>query len=151
MTVLLADDNLAFKYPVSVKGVILFDDGDIPLLLNLRNEYELPGGKLEPEEQPETCLIREIQEELNQTVKVVDILDSWLYTITQDIKVLIVTYFCKPISKKQEIKISQEHKSLLLTKINNIEPLNMPNGYKNSIRKVQEGRYAREYTCGGED
>ncbi len=131
-----ADDNLAYRYTVSVKGVVLFDDGDIPLLLNSRNEYELPGGKLDPHEQPIICLKREIKEELNLNIEIVRIIDSWLYVITNDIKVLIVTYLCKSSSSKKDLKISHEHKSLLLTNYNNIDMINMPNGYKDSIKNV---------------
>ena len=32
--------------------------------------WEFPGGKIEPDETPEQALIREIQEELNVTVRV---------------------------------------------------------------------------------
>ena len=36
-------------FPVSIKGV-LYDGGKIVLLENERNEWELPGGRLEPGE-----------------------------------------------------------------------------------------------------
>ena len=58
-------------WPVSVKGV-LFVGGDIVLLKNERDEWELPGGRLEAGEEPGLCLVREISEELGIDVKIAD-------------------------------------------------------------------------------
>ncbi|MEH2420595.1 MAG: NUDIX domain-containing protein [Nostoc sp.] len=46
---------------------------------NERDEWELPGGKLELGEDPEICCVREIKEELVLNVKAGLILDSWVY------------------------------------------------------------------------
>lgn len=52
-------DNLAYRFPVSVKGVVM-RDAQVALLHNERNEWELSGGKLESDESPEQCVVREI-------------------------------------------------------------------------------------------
>ena len=52
-------DNEAYRFPVAVKGVVI-RNGDVILLRNDRDEWELPGGKLELCESPEECLAREI-------------------------------------------------------------------------------------------
>ena len=57
-------DNEAFRFPVSVKGVVV-RNGSVVLLRNERDEWELPGGKLEPGEAPDACVVREIAEELD--------------------------------------------------------------------------------------
>ena len=44
-------DNLAHRFPVSVKGIVRIE-GRFVLLLNDRDEWELPGGKLELGETP---------------------------------------------------------------------------------------------------
>ena len=57
----MPQDNTAYRFPVSVKGIVYFN-GKVVLLKNERDEWELPGGKLELGETPEACVIREIEE-----------------------------------------------------------------------------------------
>jgi 8-oxo-dGTP pyrophosphatase MutT (NUDIX family) len=66
---------------VSVKGVVLTQDRCVVLLKNDRDEWELPGGKLERSEAPELCVARELEEELAITVRVGPLIDSWLYEV----------------------------------------------------------------------
>src|SRR5262249_26039233 len=47
-------------FPVSVKGLVFWGNR-IPLLLNERDEWELPGGRLELDETPEACACRELK------------------------------------------------------------------------------------------
>jgi len=62
-------DGRAARFPVSVKGVVVVD-GKFVLLKNEREEWELPGGKLESNEEPQSCLVREIEEELGLSVSI---------------------------------------------------------------------------------
>ena len=88
-------DNAAYRFPVSVKGAVLHD-GQVVLLKNGRDEWELPGGKLEPGESPPECVAREIGEELGLAVRVGPLLDTWVYRIAPGVDVVIVTYGCLP-------------------------------------------------------
>src|SRR5260370_1246401 len=79
------------RFPVSVKGVLLEDDR-VVLLLNERDEWESPGGRLERGENPVACLEREFAEELGAAIVADRVLDSWLYPLLPGKEVLIVTY-----------------------------------------------------------
>ncbi len=82
-------------YPVSVKGVVI-RDGRVLLLRNERDEWELPGGKLELGEDPADCAAREIAEESGWTVTTGPLLDAWQYHVGAGADVLILTYGCFP-------------------------------------------------------
>jgi len=125
-------DNDAFRFPVSVKGVVI-RGGKVILVRNERDEWELPGGKLELSETPERCLAREIAEELRLEIEPESILNSWLYTIAPGVHVLILTYGCLDSSQAEAV-LSDEHKELRWFPLAEVDALKMPEGYKASIR-----------------
>jgi 8-oxo-dGTP pyrophosphatase MutT (NUDIX family) len=126
-------DNDAYRFPVSVKGVVIRNRA-VVLLKNERDEWELPGGKLAPSESPEVCVAREIEEELQLTVEPDILLDSWIYTIVPGIHVLILTYGCSETSERHAI-LSHEHQELRWFPLAEVDSLTMPEGYKASIRR----------------
>lgn len=125
-------DNTAYRFPISVKGIVC-QSGKVVLLKNERDEWELPGGKLEPSETPEDCVVREIEEELGLVVRVGPLVDSWIYHIYEHIDVLILSYGCYP-TQVSKIICSPEHKEVGLFSLKEVEHLKMPEGYKRSIR-----------------
>ena len=128
----LPQDNRAYRFPISVKGVVLHAER-VVLLKNEREEWELPGGKLEPGESPEGCVIREIHEELGIHVSPGPLLDSWVYHIVPGVDVLIVTYGCYP-APFASVTHSPEHKAVGLFTLQELQALPMPEGYKKSIQ-----------------
>jgi len=116
---------------VSVKGVVLQGDRAV-LLFNERDEWELPGGRLEPGEEPEACVVREIAEELGLEASAPVLLDVWLYRIAGKGSVLIVTYGVT-VGPGQP-RISDEHSAMALFAAGDLPGLPMPDGYRRSIR-----------------
>ena len=119
-------------YPVSIKGVLIRGDR-VLLVHNERDEWELPGGRIEPGETPEQTVAREITEESGLPVDVAEILDAWMYHIAvADKDVFIVTYGCTTASDAAPV-LSQEHSRIGEFAEHEIPGLRMPEGYKRSI------------------
>lgn len=116
---------------ISIKGVVL-QGGRAVLLFNERNEWELPGGRLEPDEDPEACVVREIAEELGLVARDPVLLDVWIYRIPGKGPVLIVTYGVTVADG--EARISDEHSALGMFSAGELAALPLPEGYRRSIR-----------------
>lgn len=119
-------------YKVSIKAVLPAPDGRIVLLLNEREEWELPGGQIEPGETPPECLAREIEEELGLQVAVEAPLDSYLFEVIPGRHVFIVTYGARLIGPF-EPRLSHEHQRWALFAPEAL-PANLPAGYRVSIQ-----------------
>lgn len=127
----------AGPFPVSIKAVLFTTTGDVILLQNDRQEWELPGGRLEPGESPERCLVREIDEELGLAAEVGAILDSYLFEVVPNKHVFIVTYRCK-CAGSAEPRVSPEHVAWAAFKVDAL-PVALPEGYRISIAKALDG------------
>lgn len=124
-----------WTYPVSVKGVVA-RNGHVLLLRNERGEWELPGGRLEPGETPEQCVVREIAEETGWAVTAGPLLDAWLYHVTEGRPpVFIVTYACclHPGQEATDPMVSAEHDRIGLFAPGQLGGLVMPQGYRHSV------------------
>ena len=117
---------------ISIKGVLI-EEGNVVLLENERGEWELPGGRPEPGEEPTQCLIREFAEELGATIAVGPIVDCWNYEVLPGRHVTIVTYRVTR-SEAGELRISDEHRRLGWFALGELDTLPLPEGYRLSIR-----------------
>ena len=132
-------------WPVSVKGVALDARDRVALLKNERDEWELPGGRLEPSDpSPEAAVEREIAEETGWNVKAGPLLDVWIYQPLPDTmperRVVIVTYGCTVLTPNRQPIVSTEHSRLSLFAADQVPGLPMPDGYKQSIAAWHERR-----------
>jgi ADP-ribose pyrophosphatase YjhB (NUDIX family) len=133
-------------FSISIKGVVV-RDGKVLLLRNERDEWELPGGRIEIGETPEECVAREILEETQWRVETGSILDTWMYHIdVVDKHVFVVTYGCHPVGTTRPV-LSPEHQEVGLFPEVDIPHLVMPDGYKRSIHtwcaRLRESRSRR--------
>jgi 8-oxo-dGTP pyrophosphatase MutT (NUDIX family) len=122
---------LPHRFPVSVKGVVV-RAGRVLLLHNERDEWELPGGKLDLGEDPRACVVREIAEEVGWQVTAGRPLDAWQYHIRAGADVLILTYGCHLVSDTEPVR-SDEHDGIGLFTEEEAPGLRMPAGYRRSI------------------
>jgi 8-oxo-dGTP pyrophosphatase MutT (NUDIX family) len=119
-------------FPVSIKGVLL-EAGRVVLLENERDEWELPGGRLEAGEDPATCLAREFVEELGIKIAVKTIIGCWLYEVLPARHVLIVTYGVERLDQAA-LRLSDEHRRSGTFPLDELYRLPIPEGYCRSIR-----------------
>lgn len=80
-------------------ALIINDQGSIFVAqrsskMSLPLKWEFPGGKIELNETPEICLIREIQEELNIKIEIIAALPSNIYTYSS-ITITLIPFICK--------------------------------------------------------
>ncbi|AXP06770.1 NUDIX domain-containing protein [Pseudomonas sp. FP2300] len=121
-------------FPVSIKGVLQSPEGLVVLMLNERDEWELPGGRIELGETAPQCLAREIAEELAVEVSVGEPLDSYLFEVIPGKHVFISTYRCQLLGGFVPT-VSHEHKEIGLFAPGRL-PVNLPVGYRLSITKA---------------
>ena len=58
-------------------------------------KWEFPGGKVEENETPEECLVREIQEELGVTVEILQRLPVHPYTYKSGFSLELIPFRCR--------------------------------------------------------
>ena len=118
--------------PVSVKGVLLVD-GAVVLVRNERDEWELPGGRMDPGETHAQTLAREFEEELSISVEAQEIIDSYEFEVIPSRTVSIVTYGCRLRGEFKPV-LSSEHTAFGLHALADLERIALPAGYARSIR-----------------
>lgn len=134
---------IRYTVPVSAKGIV-FDEGKVWLRKNERNEWELPGGKVDEGEQPTQTVVRELKEELGFDVRVERIVQAWMYTIevSQDESrgVLVVSYLCELLGKSGEFEWEGEAGRAQFERFSvaEVEYLTMPEFYKEAIQVAYE-------------
>lgn len=70
----------------------------------LAGKWEFPGGKIEPRETPQECLKREIKEELDVDIEVLDFFAESIYTYNSG-KIRLMAFWCKWVSGDFTLKV----------------------------------------------
>ena len=136
-----------YELPISVKGII-FDKKSVWLRKNERNEWELPGGKLEENEQLEETVVRELREELGFDVRILQITQAHRYDIQrpglEPRSVLVISYLCE----LQKVMGGFEHigeagpAEFRAVPIEDVVGLPMPQFYKDAITNAWQIKQA---------
>jgi 8-oxo-dGTP diphosphatase len=85
-----------------VTAAIILKENKVLIAQRAQNEmmagmWEFPGGKIEPGETPQQCLSREINEELEVRVEVLDFFGESIYRYEHG-EIRLLAYYCRWIS-----------------------------------------------------
>ncbi len=85
--------------PLLVTAAVIWHDGKI--LISRRKAdvpypllWEFPGGKMEKNEDPRDCVVRELKEELDMDIQVEDIFDVVYYRYPEK-PIMVLAYRCR--------------------------------------------------------
>ncbi|WP_395711506.1 NUDIX domain-containing protein [Reyranella sp.] len=127
------------ELPTSIKGVLM-RDGRVLLLLNGRGEWDLPGGRPDPGEEPRSALRREVMEETGLTVDVGAALGEHLFEVLPGRFVRIVAFACH-VTADAEAVLSVEHLEARWLPVDElgdgmIAGHRLPDGYLAAVRRA---------------
>jgi len=129
---------MSLNYPTSIKGVVLHQ-GRVLLLLNERDEWDLPGGRPDPGEDHRAALVREVQEETGLIVEVGAPVDEHLFEVLPQRFVRIVAYACT-LATEGTIALSHEHHEASWVELSalgeRVAGRVLPAGYLGAIRQA---------------
>jgi 8-oxo-dGTP diphosphatase len=89
-------------YPLLVTAALIEHDGLVLITQRMAHApyplyWEFPGGKVEPDEDPADCVVREIREELSMEISVEGVYDV-IYHRYPERTVLVIAYRCRWLS-----------------------------------------------------
>ena len=122
--------------PISVKAVLV-DRGRACLLLNDRDQWELPGGRLERGETPEDCLFREVGEEVGLEVVIERLVDARAFVPAPGKEVFVVVYRCR-LARAGKPRLSTEHRQVGWFTLAEMASLVLPAGYLATLQRAIE-------------
>lgn len=119
-------------WPVSVKG-ILTRDSRVLVMMNERDEWELPGGHVEAGESPTDALAREFLEETGLTVRPTEMVSAAFYQpLAEKGSVLLLFYRVEAADGPLSVERSPEHSAVLWADPHRL-PDNLPSVYRDVI------------------
>ncbi len=83
-------------------------------MMHLPLKWEFPGGKIEKDETPESCLVREIFEELNINIQIKKQLKVNIHQYSETKTIKLIPFIC--IIRSGEIKLLEHANFLWLKK-----------------------------------
>ena len=96
-------------HPLSVKAVLIHQ-GRVLLLVNERDEWDLPGGRPEAGEDHRAALAREVREETGLSIEIGTLIDDHLFEVLPQRFVRILAFGCA-LTGSADVTLSDEHSS----------------------------------------
>ncbi|MCF8336165.1 MAG: NUDIX hydrolase [Bacteroidales bacterium] len=120
-------DFQSFFSVVEAAGGLVFNEKDQVLVIKRRGIWDLPKGKMEPGEDPETCALREVKEECGiHSLEIDDLLHITYHSYTLDGGLILKrTYWYKMKGRAEEALIPQTKEEITEAKWINPEELNI--------------------------
>jgi 8-oxo-dGTP diphosphatase len=106
--------------------------------MSMSGLWEFPGGKLEPHESAETCLIREIEEELGCLIEVGSSIEDTLYQYPE-IQVRLLTYYA---TIKRGVPVPREHEKLIWLPASELDGLEWAPADLPTVQRLMNGMNA---------
>jgi 8-oxo-dGTP diphosphatase len=101
------------EFRIGVKAFIV-DDQENLLIIKRRQDdvhkpgiWELPGGRIEVKEDPFSGLQREVKEETNLDIKIINPINVRHFTREDGQTITMIIFLCSPLSK--DVSTSKEH------------------------------------------
>lgn len=125
-------------HPLSVKAVVLHQ-GRVLLLVNERDEWDLPGGRPEAGEDHRTALAREVLEETGLGVEIGKLVDDHLFEVLPQRFVRILAFSCT-LTGSADVTLSDEHSGAHWLPLDQLglsaAGRRLPAGYLGAIRQL---------------
>jgi ADP-ribose pyrophosphatase YjhB (NUDIX family) len=119
------------ELPQTVKA-LLGQDGMVLLMMKQNGMWDLPGGKVDGTEDLETALHREVEEETGLSLSHIDLFAQGLRH--RDPRVPVLVHFYETLQPRTwttgDVRLSSEHRDLVLADADLLSRLPMPEVYK---------------------
>ncbi|RIX28029.1 NUDIX domain-containing protein [Amnibacterium setariae] len=125
-------------WPVSAKAIVI-QDGAVLLGRNDRDEWELPGGRVERAEEPAAAVVREVEEETGLHVVVTTLLGARRFEVLPDRYVLVLGYACALV-EHAPLVVSEEHGALAWHRLDRLDEIALPEVYRDLLAPAARRR-----------
>lgn len=132
---------------LDVTCAIVIKDGKILITQNGKDsdhplEWEFPGGKIEPGENGEECIIREMKEELNVKIEVIKEMEAVVFSYSNK-TIQLIPFICRLMQGEIHLR---EHINYKWVKFEELTEINFAGADKHLLKAGANFSRLKEYT-----